>query len=996
MSQYDMPPGHQTTHKDLGDLTANATVEWVLLKLSSTNNLAEVVEALPEDLCEALNTTRLIDLLRPRVKNRSASESIEERSAFEFIAFESIERIAEELEGGEWWRYPRLSVLLLSIAKEYLDKLSHEEVKKTNLYRAGERIYYHFMEQPDTYDRSDNYDRCVYVLKAGFQLFHYNKYDEEWCREFKKFQALYHEILVDLRVYYYFGDNFAELQAKAERGGTRIIESTSQSSGGVEDSDYELQHLSQEFKELNPQRLEFPFPGRSMEALKFASRFTQNLDLADGEGEKKVKEMAREFRILQWEILVRNLVEEDRDREFRFYRSTVNYNIPERPEENFLISLIDVARRAECHFIPPDEQIPMGESNGTKSLNRKISESYESFKCLKVPDFFREDYVHSFVNLRNEEPSLNVMWIRDGELSFFSLLWLLRYTTSKNEQAKNWKSTPEDKRRVGFRPSNDKPFDESWSKCDMYEFAEECGLIIRLRNSECLLTRRWRSLIEWLQNLNDDLKEKHDEDEATLEAAKEEKILSYNNSLLQRLPLKRLDYDKDVELSFITDLWKFLASDDLTNLLEELDFFSETLMSCEDFANKGLGPLLEYFDSLLKVESSAGLEDVLLHCCRGFIPLEHLLRAYQPYEIHLLVQALNWERSFLVGDKPAPISLGFAAIAGSVLTAFDQWLVSYRELFSLLVGSNSESSQDLPTALLSSSQNETAAFGRWLVPYRSLFSALSADFALPAVQDASKQIGKQDQQTEFVHQTMGLLDTVWVDPKRDQLDTQSHFALWLARNQVASVWGNLPIDTIRKIDKDFPLLSTSGKRQIVDKLVDFGLSGGIRRASRTPKNDSPDNLEWDLTAYGEALVRKPLENSISEVRRSLSFKLPEGNPPEWVDTTAFATCFYHAIRQAVYHALKTFVLIDNERVQKKNPCLWIKWGNQIVSIYNRGEANQKFKSNDRGFFNRFVEKTSEFCRKNGIDEIFQIDGPEPTDDPNIWRLVIRKEKASEF
>ena len=183
MSQHNMDLGRLTTHKHLGDLTAKATVEWVLLKLSSANNLTEVVADFPEDLCEALNTTRLIDRLRPLVKERSA--------------FESIERIAKELvERREWRNYPRLSVLLLSIARECLEELSYvpdngvksyEVVKKTNLYRAGERIYYHFMKQSDTYDRR------VYVLKAGFQLFHYNQ-DEEWHREFKEFQALYDNV----------------------------------------------------------------------------------------------------------------------------------------------------------------------------------------------------------------------------------------------------------------------------------------------------------------------------------------------------------------------------------------------------------------------------------------------------------------------------------------------------------------------------------------------------------------------------------------------------------------------------------------------------------------------------------------------------------------------------------------------------------------------------------------------------------------------------------
>ena len=84
-----------------------------------------------------------------------------------------------------------------------------------------------------------------------------------------------------------------------------------------------------------------------------------------------------------------------------------------------------------------------------------------------------------------------------------------------------------------------------------------------------------------------------------------------------------------------------------------------------------------------------------------------------------------------------------------------------------------------------------------------------------------------------------------------------------------------------------------------------------------------------------------------------------------VNTRAFAICFYHVMRQAVYHALRIFVRIDNKKVQPKNPCLQIKWDNQSVSIYNRGNnVPENFKeSNDRAFFDRFVEKTDEFCEK---------------------------------
>ena len=382
------------------------------------------------------------------------------------------------------------------------------------------------------------------------------------------------------------------------------------------------------------------------------------------------------------------------------------------------------------------------------------------------------------------------------------------------------------------------------------------------------------------------------------------------------------------------------------------------------------GPLLEFFDSLLKVESSAGLEDVLLHCCRGFIPLEHLLRTYQPYEIHLLVQALNWERSFLVDDKPAPISLGFAAIAGSVpdenlsdsessrdaSAAFDQWLVPYRSLLSLL-SNDSESSRDA-----------SAAFDQWLVPYRSLFSALSADFALPAVQDASKQIGKQGQQELFAHQTSGLLNTIWRDPIRKKLSYRSEYALWLAKTQATELWGSLHFDVDEKISTAFPRWDNtkSSAKDVVNMVVDLGLWGGLERAAEPPKEKDIDRKWYEAKQLSDdtwKLIRSDSEEDIKETIKyvrdsflSVSVLFPSDTSlPDWVTTKAFAICFYHGVRQAAYHALKAFY---RNGKKKGSSYLWIKWDAESVSIYNRGEFKKLNRPpKDRGFFDLFIKKT---------------------------------------
>ena len=930
-----------------GDLTAHATVKWFLKNLTSEKGY------LPsEDLCKDLNVVRFIDCLRDQIENNEHF-------------FDDIEKIAEELVQKKWKNRPHFSVLLFSMARNYLvkkDRDDSEFVKKTSLYRIAEEIYKHFKEH------SDSDESCSHVFKAGFQLAYFQN-DRLWHREYTSFKERHYEKLRNLRFHYYSVNYPAQF---AKRAATRWQQTnpTVREFGNFED--------------LNPLSLELPILAQNAEALRFANSFVQDLQDEQKDKEEVIQRLAKKLRVVQWEILVRNLIEEDTRGKICFNPITVDHKIPGTPSlDAFLIDFIENARVIERDFVPSYGEIPRKMHNDNPSsgkflldkegLKIKVHKCHRSFYALlsQVPErytFVHEDLVDFFTNMRISGDFSNAILVEDGELSFFTLLWLLRYAVKKGGQPGNWKSNPIEELMLCFRlnesdsGTNWEPSEDDWLPCNMYDFAEECGLIIRLSESDCIPTRRWQSLIVWLRRLNANLIDKCEDDRTALQIAKQDKVLYHNNPLLQRLRLKKLDYDKETEISFVENLWEFLLSEPLKNLLDKLDVVPGTSMSCKEFANKGLGPLLESFAPLLKVESSAGLEDaVLLHCCRGFIPLEHLFRAYQPYELHLLFLVLSWENSSRRDGKLTPISLGGTTIIG-----------------------RAETYQD--------STDDLANFLNWVAPYRSLFSGLASNFVLSAV----KNLGLLEQQTEFVHQTMGLLDMPWTDPNRGHLHDKSQFALWLARAQVASVWGTSSISTTEGIEVDFPEWADCNEKNIVEKLVDRGLWGGIRRAARAPKDDNLNNREWRLTNYAEHLLIIDPEDAICKVRKILSFdKLPETGPPEWVTTRAFAICFYHAMRQAVYHAIETFVLIDNE--EEKERCLWIEWDKQRLSIYNRGEVKKahrggSHKSNDRGFFERFIEKTDEFCRREGINGKFQIDGPEPADSDNTWQLVIRKEK----
>ena len=933
-------------NQHFGDSTAYATVEWFLIQLT---RLDSIFTEDFDNFCKDLNVVRFIDCLRDQINED------------EYL-FTRIEGIARELdEGNKFQKFPNFSVLLLSIAQKSLLDPS-VDVEQTKLYHIGKKLYDYFKNNPNSH-----HDSCDVALKAGFQL---SKLQDtlKWKREFATFKEQHYERLTYLRRQYFSADNPATFSNRVVHR-YKLIYGTSDS----KNSDLEFIELTQKFKNLNPESnflhplcLQLPILARSTKSISFADDFAKNL--RDGGSDKEFsKSLAEEFRILQWNILVRDLVEEDRSGTSYFYPITDKLNIQGTPNrEEILIKFFKEVRLAEYHFRPAEGEIPTEQRDDVSSitlptLEKEMEECHASFQTLlpEVRSFHplvHKDLVDSFAKMRKEGNTSNAVLIEDGELSFFSILWLLRYAGGKREQPTDWASNPDKQLSVCFRPSKDKKNrDEWWSLHNMYKFAEECGLIILLPDTDnpekCILTRRWRSLITWLKRLNGELNKSED----------------------GQLPIvKNLDYGEAEQL-FTQNLSKFFTSPNLKEFLDQVDVFSHVSMTCKDFAEKEFGPLMESLGSLLNVEF-AGLNDtILFRCCRaGFIPLEHLFRAYWPCELHLLIQALNWEE--LKNSDLAPISLGFATIAGKVETDRN----------------SKRDSENL--------QKVTTDFDHWLVPYRTLFSALGANIALPAVQEASEQIGTEDQQMLFAHQTSGLLNTIWRDSKRKELNFRSQFALWLARTQVTDIWGSFNIDPEEKISGvDLPNWKDlePSTNEVISNLVDLGLWGGLVRAAESPKQGKIDS-EWheayQLSRYAWQLIRddseEVIKKNIEKVRDlNLSFQtLPDNldNPlPSWVTTKAFAICFYHGVRQAAYHALSTFV----RNGKKRGPSyLWTEWEAESVSICNLGKTEKLNRPpKDSEFFEIFKRKV--VGQEDG-KRVFEINGPKLVGAE--WKLVIER------
>ena len=1053
-------------NQPFGDKTAHATVEWFLSELPKFNNRSTKEKLAFDDFCEGLNSVYFIDCLRHKVKKDKDRNILK-----------NIEHIAKELKKGEKWEeFSNLSILLLSIARTPLKNKDQESTRNALLYCVKE-IYNCFNEKSESCnsrslsclcnesqsqdEKGVDYCKSRYlVFRAGCQLLSFQDDKDadwkKWKRKFEEFGRKHSEEISKFRMLYYSTDNITVFIHRIVERWKQVRDST------AKEGDFtaqEFKDLDNKYYDLNPLRFELPVQSRGAEAFKFANDFIQKFEKPKANkqtiSKDFVRKLANRFRIIQWEILVRDLVAEAGGDRLCFHPISVAHTISGMPEdEDFLTSFIDDTRQIECRFersygeIPTNERYNEDRSSKDKIIldenqAEKVKECHKSFEILlpETPNkyyFIHEDLVKSFANVRASDKStnrsFNTMLIEDGELSFFSLLWLLRYARwtvdkgAKDENSEEWKSKLKkwksvkkngeltSRFRLKKKEGSSESFEDNWSECNMQEFAEECGLIILFKKndqtddhedpSQCIRTRRWTSLITWLRRLNDNLRVTDKDDKPRLESVDK---LDHSDPLLKRLPIKILDYGKK-RTSFIKELREFLASDGLTGMLNTLDkSLSDASTSYKKFTAE-LGDLVTSLDSLLKVESSAGLDDeVLLRCCRGFIPIEHLIRAYKPCEFHLLFQALNWEESS-GHSKQAPISIGCATIAGQVETEpMGESEMSQKTTIGG-VETDSDSRDDSE-----SSEVTVTDFDRWVDPYRALFSTLSTNFALPAVRKSGEQIGKITQKHYFAHQTSGLLNTVWSDKNRSQLSFESNFSLWMAKTQVTEIWGGFRIDTREKIheDRDFNSFSQRMEvdwkaldgRGIVEKLVYLGLHGGIRRSLQSSNRPFARYIATNIFAPLNLSSDQPkkVEQILGNVLDSLSFCLPEDEPPIWVDTKAFSLCFYHGMRQATYHALETF-FDDNRKDNPKKPCLGVVWKDQRVFIGNRGKVDSEehlapnFKTTDHEYFHLFEKNT---------EKEFETEGPKPVtiddaiwedkwEDEIIWQLMITKENYDEF
>jgi hypothetical protein len=638
----------------------------------------------------------------------------------------TLERIAERLETGNRWEdLPHTAILLLSLTRRDIPK-------ESLIYQVVRRLYDRIVSSESQSD-----DDIEIALKAGLQLSRLETKSSDFL-PFVQFEFKHLETLTKIRNKYLGTDDSATIFS---RNVDRWL--------SLQDHDRrELLAKTdlEKFGVLHPLLLDLPIPYGSAASLILTEAFSRALQEKEKESRgEKIEELnqtllANRLRIVQWEVLTRDVLSERGGGSLAYSPATREMEISGFPPDDFLTQFTEASAGFQYQYWPSLVGTPRKrtheQSESLEMETAAMKEHVAAFRRLlpRIKEFHPsayDDVIEDFKARHKGKAAFNAILVEDGEFTFFSVLWLLRHVVSLGEDPRLWLENSELELTSGFLPS----FEDGgshWRALKLADFAIKCGLLIRSTNGRYLPTRRWRSLLSWLERLCQSVStEQNNLDSGGL------------------LPVKMIEFST-TERPFIAALTTLFSSSPLMNYLETVKAYTDEI-TIEHFAEKLFGPFILCLScdhteplaaggsttdihpgSLLRIcspgsdqpdGSALDRDTVLIKACRSaFFPLEYLFRAYQPHELHVLTLALSFIKGGAGGQLPAPVSLGFATIVGSIPPG-------------VLRGLKTKESHD--------EADKTNEAARWLAPYWTLFNSFSSELSLGAVQSAAKEAGEQ-------------------------------------------------------------------------------------------------------------------------------------------------------------------------------------------------------------------------------------------------------------
>jgi hypothetical protein len=404
---------------------------------------------------------------------------------------------------------------------------------------------------------------------------------------------------------------------------------------------FELKNLGA----LNPLLLHLHPPLYAGASLDFFPAFVHALGSAQPKLAilEKNEELARELRLLQWDIFTR-VPSEDR---FRSAKQTKG--VTGLPSDEFLREYTRKTREAhQAYYLGVGGRRLRERSSFDGIIGRHAD--LDLFRSLldrasSINDNIYGDLIQSLssdVDYRSSKAreTRQLICVLDGELTFFSLLWTLRRVGLNILQAKGWLGeegqlerpiapAPIPAKFIGIDSDNA----SIWGEVDVFAYFDWLGLIIE-EGDTVIFTRRWRSFLNWSKS--EHIKESF----KALDFEREPKLNRNQQQNLKTLRRLLAWVKQESPRAFCYEAKRL---DAMSLLLGLVSVFSASLE-----------------------ESGLGWDVEMIRLCRvPFLPIEIAFRAYQPFETTLLI-ALLGSHPESDGRTLAPVALGFATVVGEV------------------------------------------------------------------------------------------------------------------------------------------------------------------------------------------------------------------------------------------------------------------------------------------------------------------------------------------
>jgi len=488
----------------------------------------------------------------------------------------------------------------------------------------------------------------------------------------------------------------------------------------------------------DPRVARLPIPCRSVWSETLISSLPRAMVRVKGDTNRKEKIhksgsdftrlLCEQLRIIQWEVMPRDRTEEILNKRFRQVPKVERYlgepglisgelhnSLALSAWQQVCNDFSTLSGRTEKLLLKSElkEYVINNINNISKNFMDYIRVSPEDEETLNMRygDFVR--YVTEESSLHGGEGSASgtrLIVVEDGELTFFCLLWRLRTAIAlyQPEIVSSWVVGNENVRLSG---AHDSEF-HLWPDDDMGNFLVRLGLLCPTERNIWIPTDRLRSFNYWYLRY-------HRLCRKLVEGGKFSNRAEFIHALSECLPVRTLaklkeDESKNAEhllLKMFLILSSTTVAKNILNIISTEYFTSpkeyfEKIFGClygvtlrdefmKDFEfNKVVGEFFEEFDNknflqwvLSRQEENPkpgvevkdpGYDMALFQLSRTcYLPLEDLVRCYQPYQTHLLMMPYDfrypdeiekeiYRKLHIPENHAVPSAVAFATVIGSI------------------------------------------------------------------------------------------------------------------------------------------------------------------------------------------------------------------------------------------------------------------------------------------------------------------------------------------